>query len=454
VYNTIIPNKKGGSRALINYLGKEESLSREFSDYLDKESEIEGQKGYFFNESSHLIDKEAVIAGIDGNCKGLKLNEARFFSMTFDPSQRELMYLNNAARDYAAELVRSGGIKEAEFSNMKDTIMKDLLRQYAVDAMDKYAQNFNREGITGNKDIVWFGRVEKDRYWKYNNKEVQHNKKIDKQIKELQSAPQTEASRRNIEDLRKQYILESDVRMGGKQQPIREMMKKSGNNYHVHIVVSRRDRTQTKSLSPLAKARKNDSHTINIQRKGKDGKIYIESKKCEIGFNRDGFSQQLEGLFDKKFDYSRYFAETYEGRKVRKFSPEQYREKEAQYNEQRGIERKSAIRNERQRRPLTQEKQVASISKMAASSLSEKFGLEHLQDNTSRSVLTVAKRSGRLVMQATRGRGKAKYANKVKFVPGKGRIVAVSTKVATRTNPFTAAIGLVKDIGMAMARGV
>lgn len=328
MYNTIVPNESGGCRQLISYLEKEESLSRDFAEYLDKESDFE--KDFFFNDQERFIEKDDVVAGIDRNCKGLKLNESRFFSMTLNPSAKEIAHLEKLAdihiREYQGRGVdlTHGGV--VPIQDVRDSIVRDMLKDYAIEGMNKYAQNFGREKIQSGKDLVWYGRIEKDRYWKYTSKEVQHNKKIERRIAKLERMPRSRERDRQIKELRKDYILESQVRKGGKDIPIREMMPKSGKNYHVHIVVSRRDRTQSMSLSPLAKARGNDQHIIN-------------SVKCKIGFDRNNFTQQLESSFDRIFGYERQFFESYIGKKTMKENPELYKVKEAEYNAEKGIQK-------------------------------------------------------------------------------------------------------------------
>ena len=51
--------------------------------------------------------------------------------------------------------------------------------------MDVYAANFNREGIKDRKDLVWYGKVEKNRYLKHSAKAVRHNSKLMTNINRL-----------------------------------------------------------------------------------------------------------------------------------------------------------------------------------------------------------------------------------------------------------------------------
>lgn len=328
MYNTISPNSTGGCRGLINYLEKDASFSERFVTYLDKESELD-QPSSFFNGRSNFFDKEEVVSAIDKNAsRGLKKNETKFFSLTINPSAREIKHLESLAeKEY--EKMKSLSYDKLIVGNeaqIKQALVMDMLKQYTVSGMDQYAQNFGRDGIKSNRDLVWFGRVEKDRYWKQNSKEVQHNRTIDRKIAGLKNEPDSPSRDQKIARLEKEYILESHVRQGGKSVPVREMMPKSGTNYHIHVIVSRKDATRTKSLSPLAKARSNDKHKLN-------------GKEVKIGFNRDSFSQQLETSFDRNFQYTRYYSESYEGRKTMKQNPELYKAREAEYNLANGLKK-------------------------------------------------------------------------------------------------------------------
>lgn len=80
--------------------------------------------------------------------------------------------------------------------------------------MDEYARNFYRDKIKGGNDLVWYGRVETERHYKGDAEEVKNG----------------------------------TVKCGD---------KKPGLQLHIHIIVSRMDKSQTVSLSPLTKSRGN-----------------------------------------------------------------------------------------------------------------------------------------------------------------------------------------------------
>ena len=74
---------------------------------------------------------------------------------------------------------------------------------------------------------------------------------------------------------------------------IKEGNSKGGNQHHIHVVVSRHDKTMKNprnkiSLSPLANA--------------KDSKM---QNGARVGFNRKEFAEKAEMVFDQKFEYDR-----------------------------------------------------------------------------------------------------------------------------------------------------
>ena len=78
-------------------------------------------------------------------------------------------------------------------------------------------------------------------------------------------------------------------------------MQKAGNQSHIHIIVSRKDASNSVSLSPGSKY--------------KASEVEMHGKKVGRGFDRDKFFEAAEKIFDKSFEYNRNFAETYKARK-------------------------------------------------------------------------------------------------------------------------------------------
>lgn len=286
---------------LINYLTKEDDLidkqikrlqkteiehKDEYINYLKEKNEQHREKEFFFNDKSTNIEDRDATFSIANNVKGLKKEEAHFYTMTISPSRRELNQLREVATTQAIVLGRRGD------KVVEDQCMKNLLKQYAVNVMDAYARNFEREGINSSADLVWVGKVETDRYWKHDDWEVVKTKEA---LKNLKYVDHTNLYSDYSAGL--VYCLKKDL-------PIIAGMPKNEDNHHIHIIVSRKDATQKISLSPLSKQRSSPNHKIN-------------GRECKVGFDRNAFANASEKLFDDKFEHQRWFSETFEAQKMK-----------------------------------------------------------------------------------------------------------------------------------------
>jgi len=126
--------------------------------------------------------------------------------------------------------------RPVEMDHLKND--QKTLKEYVRDTMDIYAQNFNKKdgspkNITGN-DLVYYAKLESHRYYKGTDEEV-----IQGKAKQGDAMP--------------------------------------GDNTHIHIIVSRKDKSKEIKLSPL-----------------------VNSKKL---FHRENFSDKCCDHFDKKYDY-------------------------------------------------------------------------------------------------------------------------------------------------------
>uniref|UniRef100_UPI00367308F5 MobB family relaxase n=1 Tax=Plantactinospora endophytica TaxID=673535 RepID=UPI00367308F5 len=127
--------------------------SADFVNYLEKENEgksIEEQE-HFFNQYGDEISAEEVIREIDSNKAKLKKHEPKFYSITVNPSPRELRHLQNHSED---------------------------LKTYTRELMKEYAKNFNREinGLPVNvDDIKYYAKIEHERTYKGTDKAIQEN---------------------------------------------------------------------------------------------------------------------------------------------------------------------------------------------------------------------------------------------------------------------------------------
>ena len=87
-------------------------------------------------------------------------------------------------------------------------------------------------------------------------------------------------------------------------------MNKRGNQSHIHIIVSRKDASNSVSLSPgsIYKA----------------SNVTIDGKLVKRGFDRDNFFAKAEKTFDKTFEYKRNYAESYNAKKAFIKNPNAY----------------------------------------------------------------------------------------------------------------------------------
>ena len=200
--------------------------------YLEKENRLnkKSEPEYWFNGQQIKVDPYEVMKTIDGNIAKLGKADAKFFLINISPSQKEIAFLKEQYGEESA---------------------KEQLKAYSVRVMDAYAQNFKREGINSHVDLVWFAKLENYRYYTYKDQEV------------------------------KQGIKKRGDRKEGEQM-------------HVQVIVSRKDRTNSIKLSPMNTSRgKNEEH----------------SKKMGQ-FDRVAFKQGGEALFDELFEFDRRLKET------------------------------------------------------------------------------------------------------------------------------------------------
>lgn len=147
----------------------------------------------------------------------------------------------------------------------------DKMKDFVRSTMDEYAKNFNK-GLDG-KDLVYFAKVERTREFKNSDLEVQSG-------------------------IQKQKV------------------KKQGDQLHVHVVVSRKDQSNTIRLSP----KDNSKGGTNFQ-------VPTVGKTISRGFDRNKFFNKVEELFDKKFDYVRAPEESFEYRRLQQHHPKEFKER-------------------------------------------------------------------------------------------------------------------------------
>ncbi|MCB0471814.1 MAG: mobilization protein [Flavobacteriaceae bacterium] len=283
MYITITAQKTGDSYA---------QSVRDFVAYLEKENEGKEweERELFFDQYGEEINPKEVIREIDGNTAKLKKNEPKFYSITVNPSQRELKQLSNHADD---------------------------LKRYTRELMKNYAESFNRE-VDGRKvtvdDIKYYAKIEYERTYKGGDQAVRENAPYKAKIAKLNYEIQ-QIKKGEIEGsvkLKEQQIAklqkEAPHQLNGKM--IEQGMRKEGHQTHIHIIVSRKDVTNKYSLSPGSKYKASEAE--------------LNGKTVKRGFNRDAFFKDSEKVFDKLFNYNRNYVETYAARKTFIKHPDKY----------------------------------------------------------------------------------------------------------------------------------
>ncbi len=222
--------------------------------YLEKENEeVElRERLLFFDQSNQEISHNTVVKQIDRNCAKLGKEDARFFMVSINPSQEEMKHM--------AYQITGRRINElSKFTKVEKRLFEHAMREYTRNVMDIYAENFNKQ-LTGS-DLLYYGKIEHER--KYNR-------------------------------------FDNLVKNGTKKQG--EL--KEGFQSHVHVIVSRKDITNTKKLSPFA----NHKNSKNI----------LNGKEVQIGFNRKEFVEKCEKHFDLQFGFDRLMVHSFHYRYTRK----------------------------------------------------------------------------------------------------------------------------------------
>lgn len=252
-HSSLGSNNSGSCSSLAQYLDKEnQELNKKIntSDNLSKIALYEKRKQDFFDATSDHVSLISVIDKIDNNKKKLGKKDAKYYAPTISFSQKELAHLSEMAAGRKVDSVW-------EFSDSEYLKFNNLLREYGRKVMDGYAENFNRQGkgLNEGKDLVYFGKIEHFRKFKGNDTQV-------------------------------------------KNGLFRSGEYKSGLNSHIHIIVSRKDKTQKMKLSPVANERSKDRT--------------IGKNKYHVGFDRLKWIKNNERTFDDYFKYHRQELEKFE----------------------------------------------------------------------------------------------------------------------------------------------
>ncbi len=279
----ITPQKIGPQHDTYN------SSVTDYVNYLEKENEGKHPEfqEHFFDQDNDEVSPETVISEIDGNSKKLRKRDPKFYSIVVSPSAKELKHINN---DPA------------------------LLRQYTRELMKDYAASFYRDRKVTVHDIKYYAKIEQERTFRGFEKMVQENAPHRKEIAKLQhdmAKIQRGELKGNLKKiLRKidRLVAEAPHKING--ELVAKGMKKEGFQAHVHIIVSRKDVTNTYSLSP------NSQHRKNV--------TFLNGKEQKQGFDRNKFFDAAEQRFDKTFAFERGFIDRYSTKKLYRKDPKKF----------------------------------------------------------------------------------------------------------------------------------
>ncbi|MEM6342932.1 MAG: DUF5712 family protein [Bacteroidota bacterium] len=194
--------------------------------YLEKENrgKASTERTPFFSHQRDRVSGYEVQRHIDGNVRKLSRKDGKFYLVNISPSQKELQHIGNDPRK---------------------------LMIYTRQVMQAYAENFGK-GLEG-KDLVYYAKIEQDRYYHGNDPAVKAGK-----------AKQGEP--------------------------------KPGLQTHIHVIVSRKDQENRLKLSPLSRHRNTQTGPV----KG--------------GFDREAFVRAAEQIWDKEMKYERSPEEQFDTR--------------------------------------------------------------------------------------------------------------------------------------------
>lgn len=271
MYIAISPQKMGSTftssvGAYIEYLEKED---------LGKHPDLQEN---FFDQYNDNVSSEKVIAEIDGNTAKLRKRDPKFYSMVVSPSRRELRAINNDPAH---------------------------LRKYVRELMKDYADSFYRNQKVSADNIKYYAKIEHQRTYRGFEKQVIENAPYRKEIAKLRNdirkmeRGEIKGNIRKLERKIEKLYDRAPYKQNGKMIVVG--MQKEGFQTHVHIIVSRKDVTNTYTLSPLAKH--------------KASEVMLNGKPTKRGFDRDQFYEASEKTFDRVAGYNRNYVETYTAKK-------------------------------------------------------------------------------------------------------------------------------------------
>ena len=257
-----------------------------YVDYLEKENEDRSPelREEFFDQENDSVSPQTVIDEIDANTAKLRQKDPKFYSIVVSPNKRELQAIGNDP---------------------------NILREYTRKLMEDYAKSFHRNQEVRAENLKYYAKIEHERTYRGFDKQVQENAPYRGEIARLRNEirkVERGESMGNVNELEKR-IKEQERLAPHKQngQLVAAGMQKEGPQTHIHIIVSRRDVSNTYTLSPMAKH--------------KASEVELNGKTVKRGFDRDSFYQAAEKTFDRTTGFKRNYVESYVGRKAHAKEP-------------------------------------------------------------------------------------------------------------------------------------
>ncbi len=248
-------SNSGSCSSLVSYLEHE-----------DLERQAEGKEiECFFSHSEDNVQPNDIIDMIDNNKQKLCRNEAKFFVLTFSPSDRELNFL--------------GGTEKERSEKIKDFVRNGL--------MEKYAENFNKN-LTA-KDLMYYGKIHHER-----NKETN---KLDLHCHIIVSR-KTMNGKMKISPKTNHKNTKSGAVKGGFART--DFYKNSERAFDNMFIFQRLLEETFEYKNRMKKAKpdeiielENEKHLINNEKENQIQKIKLQCK--ELGFSDENISLLLTG---------------------------------------------------------------------------------------------------------------------------------------------------------------
>lgn len=259
-HSTLGADNKGSCSNLATYLEKENEVLDKIIKKTFSNSdifELESRKQRFFTHSETNISTIGVISCIDNNKRKLGTNDAKYFAPTISFSEYELNHIAFLASG-KENITSVWDLNLIELERYNHLIM-----EFGRKVMNNYAINFNRQdkGINSGADLVYFGKIEHFRKFKGTDDDVIKGSAISGALKKgLQS--------------------------------------------HIHVIVSRKDKSQKLKLSPTCNE-KNTTRTIG-------------ENEYKVGFDRVKWITMNESTFDDYFQYKRKELEKFKNQNILK----------------------------------------------------------------------------------------------------------------------------------------